>query len=70
LKSVIADNDHIQCLGRNFGYVMPTWKTIQSEGYTSWLSAIGGNLELECFEQLIALSLEFGFLGANYLFSM
>jgi hypothetical protein len=34
LKSVLADNDYIQCLGRNFlstGYVLPTWKTIQWE---------------------------------------
>jgi hypothetical protein len=32
---VLAHNDYIQRLGRNFlstGYVLPTWKTIQSEG--------------------------------------
>jgi hypothetical protein len=48
--------------GRNFlstDYELPTWKTTQSEGQMSWLSPVGGNLELQFFKQIISLSLEF-----------
>jgi hypothetical protein len=62
LKSVLADTDYIHCLGNFFSVNWLCTANLENysvRGVTSWLSPIGGNLELECFEQLIALYLEF-----------